>query len=94
MDDGLLQRLDTAFSRDQEKKIYVQDRMRENGEEFWSWLERGACVYVCGDAKRMAVDVDNTLRQIIMEFGKVPADQVDDFVKNLKSEGRYLRDVY
>lgn len=94
VDSGLLQKLDTAFSRDQKEKIYVQNRMYQNGQEFWNWLERGAIVYVCGDAKRMAVDVDNTLRQIIEEFGKVPADQVDEFMKNFKSEGRYLRDVY
>lgn len=93
-DSGLLSRLDLAFSRDQAEKIYVQDRMYENGAEFWDWIDAGACVYVCGDAKRMAVDVDNTLKKIINEFGKVPEDKVDDFVKQMKSEGRYLRDVY
>lgn len=93
-DSGLLNRLDLAFSRDQAEKIYVQDRMYEAGAEFWEWLEAGACVYVCGDAKRMAVDVDNTLKKIIVEFGKIPEDGVEDYVKQMKADGRYLRDVY
>ncbi len=91
---GLLTRLDTAFSRDQAEKIYVQNRMFEHGAEIWNWLEKGAVFYVCGDAKRMAVDVDNMLKKIIQEFGRVPLEQVEDYMKNLKSDHRYLRDVY
>ena len=67
MADGVLTRIDTAFSRDQAHKIYVQDRMKESSEELWKWLEEGAYFYVCGDAKRMAKDVDATLRQIVQD---------------------------
>ena len=91
---GLLTRLDTAFSRDQDTKIYVQTRMQESGAEFWSWLEKGAVVYVCGDAKRMAVDVDNALHAIIRDHGKLSEEQAAEFVQTMKSEHRYLRDVY
>lgn len=91
---GTLTRLDLAFSRDQEAKIYVQQRMLEQGAEFWNWLEAGAHVYVCGDAKRMAVDVDKALRQIIVQFGKKSPTEADDYVKQLVSSKRYCRDVY
>lgn len=88
--DGLLTRLDVAFSRDQAQKIYVQDRIRENGVDLWSWLERGAHVYVCGDGARMAKDVDAALREIATEHGgKGP-----DYVEELRDARRYQRDVY
>jgi sulfite reductase (NADPH) flavoprotein alpha-component len=91
---GQLTRLDTAFSRDQLLKVYVQDRMRENAAELWSWLQGGAHFYVCGDAKRMAKDVDTALHSIIAEQGNLTPTQTADYVKQLKKEGRYQRDVY
>ena len=92
--DGFLTRLDLAFSRDQAAKIYVQDRMREGGTELWQWLERGAHVYVCGDAKRMARDVDGALHRLVETAGGVTADQAAEYVAGLKTAKRYQRDVY
>lgn len=92
--EGVLTRLDTAFSRDSERKIYVQHRMLENAVEIWNWLSEGGHFYVCGDAKRMASDVDKALRQIISEQGGLSAAQVDQFVSDLVRNGRYQRDVY
>ncbi len=92
--DGLLTRLETAFSRDQSQKIYVQDRMMENAGEIWSWLQEGGYVYVCGDAKRMAKDVDSALHKIVETAGQLSNEQAVDYVKQLKTEKRYLRDVY
>jgi sulfite reductase (NADPH) flavoprotein alpha-component len=92
--DGILTKLDTAFSRDQAEKIYVQNRMRENADEIWSWLQEGGYVYVCGDAKRMAKDVDTALHKIAETAGGLSAEPAVDFVKQLKTEKRYLRDVY
>jgi sulfite reductase (NADPH) flavoprotein alpha-component len=94
IEEGHLARLDTAFSRDQEKKIYVQDRMLENAATFWDWLEGGAHVYVCGDAKRMARDVETALHKIIIEAGAKTPDQAIEYVANLKAKKRYQRDVY
>ncbi len=91
---GQLTRLDTAFSRDQLQKIYVQDRMRENAGELWSWLRDGAYFYVCGDAKRMAKDVDAALLAIVAEQGGFAPAEAANYVKGLKKEGRYQRDVY
>lgn len=91
---GQLARLDTAFSRDQSGKVYVQDRMRENAAELWSWLAGGAHFYVCGDAKRMAKDVDLALHEIVAAQGGVTPVQAADYVRQLKKEKRYLRDVY
>ena len=91
---GRLNRLDTAFSRDQAHKVYVQDRMRENAAELWSWLRGGAGFYVCGDAKRMAKDVDAALHEIVAAHGAMTAVQAAEFVKQLKKDGRYQRDVY
>jgi len=91
---GSLHRLDTAFSRDQAHKIYVQDRMLENAAELWAWLQRGACLYVCGDARRMAKDVDQTLHRIVAEHGGLDAVATTEFVKALKRDRRYQRDVY
>jgi sulfite reductase (NADPH) flavoprotein alpha-component len=91
---GQLARLDTAFSRDQLLKVYVQDRMRENAKELWAWLQGGAHFYVCGDAKRMAKDVDVALHAIVAEQGNFTPTQAADYVKQLKKEGRYQRDVY
>ncbi len=92
--DGHLTRLDTAFSRDQEDKIYVQDRMMEHALLFWSWLEDGASMYVCGDATRMAKDVHAALHRIIEKEGGMPAQAAEEYVHALKDEHRYHRDVY
>jgi sulfite reductase (NADPH) flavoprotein alpha-component len=92
--DGLLTRLDLAFSRDQEAKIYVQTRMKENGKALFSWLQEGASFYVCGDASRMARDVDTALADIIAEHGGMTPEKSADYIADLKREKRYLRDVY
>lgn len=91
---GSLTRLDTAFSRDQQAKVYVQDRMRENAAELWRWLAGGANFYVCGDAKRMAKDVDAALHEIVAVQGGMSPEQAADYVKQLKKDKRYQRDVY
>ena len=91
---GQLTRLDTAFSRDQLAKVYVQDRMRENAAEIWRWLQGGGYFFVCGDAKRMAKDVDLALHDIIAAEGKLPPAAAADIVKQLKKDKRYQRDVY
>jgi len=93
-DNGLLTRLDLAFSRDQEKKIYVQSRMLEQGAELYAWLQEGAYFYVCGDASRMAKDVDNALYEVVRQFGGLSSERAADYVDQLKKEKRYLRDVY
>jgi sulfite reductase (NADPH) flavoprotein alpha-component len=91
---GLLTRLDCAFSRDQEAKVYVQHRMVEQGAEIWKWLQDGAHIYVCGDAKRMAVDVDQALRQIIRQHGMLDQTTTSDFMTTMIQSKRYCRDVY
>ncbi|WP_367155483.1 sulfite reductase subunit alpha [Methylomonas sp. HYX-M1] len=91
---GILTRLDLAFSRDQEQKIYVQDRMKEHGAELFAWLEQGGYFFVCGDAYRMAKDVDQALHDIIREHGKLTLVDTVEYVNNLKKEKRYVRDVY
>jgi sulfite reductase (NADPH) flavoprotein alpha-component len=92
--EGILTRLDTAFSRDQLDKIYVQDRMRENAAELWAWIKGGANFYVCGDAKRMAKDVDVALHDVIAGQGNMTPVAAADYVKLMKKEKRYQRDVY
>jgi len=87
-------RLSTAFSRDQEHKIYIQHRMLEHGLELFEWLKQGAYIYVCGDARRMAKDVDAALHQLVLAHGGGDEQSAKDFVKQLKTEKRYLRDVY
>ncbi|MDW8806310.1 molybdopterin-dependent oxidoreductase [Streptomyces scabiei] len=91
---GVLGRLDTAFSRDQRAKVYVQDRMREHGPELWHWLRDGARFYVCGDASRMAKDVDRALRDVAVAHGGMTEDEAAAYVKQLATEKRYVRDVY
>jgi sulfite reductase (NADPH) flavoprotein alpha-component len=91
---GFLQNLSLAFSRDQEEKVYVQNRMLECGKELWEWLKGGAYFYVCGDAKRMAVDVDQALNQIAREHGDLSEQEARIYVKGLKKEKRYQRDIY
>jgi sulfite reductase (NADPH) flavoprotein alpha-component len=91
---GHLTRLDTAFSRDQEEKIYVQTRMLQAASELWQWLEEGAHFYVCGDAKRMAKDVDDALHQIIETQGGKTSEEAVAYVAEMKKTKRYARDVY
>ncbi|WP_406130366.1 bifunctional nitrate reductase/sulfite reductase flavoprotein subunit alpha [Streptomyces canus] len=92
--DGTLARLDTAFSRDQRAKVYVQDRMREHGPLLWSWLQDGAHFYVCGDASRMANDVDRALRDIAVLHGGLDEAGAAAYVKQLATDKRYVRDIY
>ena len=91
---GLLTRLSLAWSRDGDKKFYVQDRMREVGREVWTWLAEGANVYICGDAKRMAKDVERALVDIVAQFGARSIDEAVAFVGDLKKKGRFQQDVY
>jgi sulfite reductase (NADPH) flavoprotein alpha-component len=91
---GTLTKLSTAWSRDGDRKIYVQDRMREAGAELWSWLEQGAHFYVCGDAKRMAKDVETAVVDIVAQHGGLGAAQARAFVDAMKAAGRYQADVY
>jgi sulfite reductase (NADPH) flavoprotein alpha-component len=91
---GSLARLDVAFSRDQRQKIYVQDRIRENSEELYRWIEKGAAIYVCGDAKRMANDVNDALIDVLAREGGLDSDAAMQRLRELRSEGRYQRDVY
>jgi sulfite reductase (NADPH) flavoprotein alpha-component len=92
--DGTLTRLDLAWSRDQQEKIYVQNRMTEHADELFAWLEQGAHFYVCGDASRMAKDVDAALHTVIERAGKKSADEAAAYVQALKAAKRYARDVY
>ncbi|MDN6662798.1 MAG: reductase, partial [Corynebacterium variabile] len=92
--DGTLTRLSTAFSRDTSERVYVQDRMRRHAGELWEWIGRGAHLYVCGDAARMATDVDRTLRQIAAEQGAMDETAAGEFIAQLSAEKRYVRDVY
>ncbi len=91
---GAVTKLDLAWSRDQEQKVYVQDKMRESAAELWSWLQGGALFYVCGDAKRMAKDVDQALHDIAAEQGQMSVEDAAEWVKQLKKDKRYQRDVY
>jgi sulfite reductase (NADPH) flavoprotein alpha-component len=92
--DGHLTRLDTAFSRDQEQKVYVQDRMLSAASEVWQWLDSGAHFYVCGDASRMAKDVDAALHTIIQQQAGKSGDEAAEYVAVMKQARRYARDVY
>ena len=93
--DGLLTKLDCAWSRDQAHKIYVQNKMLENAAEIWKWIDgKGAQFFVCGDAKRMAKDVDAALRKIVQEHGGKSVDEANAYVEKLKTDKRYKRDVY
>jgi sulfite reductase (NADPH) flavoprotein alpha-component len=92
--DGTLTKLSTAWSRDGEQKVYVQDRMREAGAELWAWLERGAHFYVCGDAKRMAKDVEAALADIAIAHGGHSEAAAREHIAKLKAAGRYQADVY
>ena len=90
-ENGILHSLDLAFSRDQKEKVYVQDRIREHSADFFQWLDNGATLYVCG-AKKMSEDVERTIRDLLLEQGA--GEQAENFLDDLKSKGRYLKDVY
>jgi sulfite reductase (NADPH) flavoprotein alpha-component len=92
--DRFLTRLDLAFSRDQPEKIYVQHLMRKHGAQLWQWLQDGAHLYVCGDAQRMAKDVDRAVRDITERYGRLDRDAANAYVKSLSAAKRYQRDVY
>lgn len=92
--EGILSRIDLAWSRDQNHKVYVQDKLREQGAEVWRWIEKGAHIYVCGDANRMAKDVEKALLELLAEHGGMDAEQADEFLSELRVERRYQRDVY
>ncbi|WMY75226.1 NADPH-dependent assimilatory sulfite reductase flavoprotein subunit [Buttiauxella selenatireducens] len=92
--DGLLTNIDLAWSRDQQHKIYVQDKLREKGAELWNWIKEGAHIYVCGDANRMAKDVEHALLEVVAEFGGMDTETADEFLSELRVERRYQRDVY
>ena len=92
--DGTLTKLSTAWSRDQAEKVYVQHRMLDEGAEFWQWLEQGAIFYVCGDASRMAADVDKALHTLIEQHGGKSSDEAESYVQAMKEAKRYRRDVY
>jgi sulfite reductase alpha subunit-like flavoprotein len=93
-EDGSLTRLSLAFSRDQPEKVYVQDRMRRQGKDLWRWIDEGAHFYVCGDASRMAKDVDTALRDVVAEHGGMSADDAAAHVAAMAADKRYVRDVY
>ncbi|ACE62582.1 assimilatory sulfite reductase (NADPH) flavoprotein subunit [Actinobacillus pleuropneumoniae] len=92
--DGFLHKYSFAWSRDQEQKIYVQDKIREEAETLWQWLQQGAYLYVCGDASRMAKDVNQALLDVIAQQGNLNADEAEEYLDNLREEKRYQRDVY
>ena len=92
--DGHLTKLNLAFSRDQPEKVYVQDKMLENGEELYKWLEEGAHFYVCGDASRMATDVHEALISVVKNYGAKTREEAEEYIENLKKTKRYQRDVY
>lgn len=92
--EGVLSRIDLAWSRDQKEKIYVQDKLREQGAELWRWINDGAHIYVCGDARRMAADVEKALLEVIAEFGGMDLESADEYLSELRVERRYQRDVY
>ena len=93
-DEKILNRLSLAWSRDGTQKTYVQDRMRESGADLWKWLEGGAHFYVCGDAKRMAKDVERAIIDVAAQHGGKSADDAVAYLANLKKVGRYQADVY
>ncbi|HGN1708060.1 TPA: NADPH-dependent assimilatory sulfite reductase flavoprotein subunit [Providencia rettgeri] len=92
--DGLLTHISLAWSRDQQEKVYVQDKLREQGKEVWQWLQEGAHIYVCGDANRMAKDVELALLEIIGQYGNMDSEEADEFLSELRVMRRYQRDVY
>ena len=91
---GVLTKIDVAFSRDQEKKIYVQDRIKENSKEFFEWIKSGAYIYICGDKEKMAKDVEKSIIEVIKSEGDFDEKCAKEFLSDLSVQGRYLLDVY
>jgi sulfite reductase (NADPH) flavoprotein alpha-component len=94
LETGVLTRVNVAFSRDQQQKIYVQHKMKKHGKEIFNWLESGAHVYLCGAKEPMSVDVENTILEIIQLEGNFSAEKAEEYLNVLKEQGRYLKDVY
>lgn len=94
MKDGILEKMDVAFSRDQEKKVYVQNKLKENSKEVYKWLEKEAIIYICGDKNKMAKDVHNTLVEIISNEGGMTKEKAENYLNRLQREKRYQKDVY
>ncbi|HIS28339.1 MAG TPA: sulfite reductase [NADPH] flavoprotein alpha-component, partial [Candidatus Avamphibacillus intestinigallinarum] len=94
LEDGVLTKLDVAFSRDGEEKVYVQHKMKEKAAELYEWLEKGAALYICGDEEYMAKDVHDTVLQIIENEGGKTPEEAEAYLKTMQQEKRYLRDVY
>ncbi|MNC44605.1 Sulfite reductase [NADPH] flavoprotein alpha-component [compost metagenome] len=92
--DGVLTRMDVAFSRDTDKKVYVQHRMLEHSKELYTWLQEGAAVYVCGDEKKMAHDVHHALITILEQEGGLSPEAAAEYLTSLQQQKRYQRDVY
>jgi sulfite reductase (NADPH) flavoprotein alpha-component len=91
---GVLSKLDVAFSRDQAQKVYVQDKLRANGAEVWSWLTQGAHIYICGDGSKMAKDVHQALLSIAQAHGGLTEEAASDYFEQLRETKRYQKDVY
>ncbi|MGL4860937.1 MAG: NADPH-dependent assimilatory sulfite reductase flavoprotein subunit, partial [Enterobacteriaceae bacterium] len=91
---GLLNKIDLAWSRDQAEKEYVQHKLREQGKALWHWLQQGAHLYVCGDASRMAKDVEQALQEVIMQQGALKQEQANEYLAELRLNHRYQRDIY
>jgi len=91
---GVLSKLDVAFSRDQAAKVYVQDKLRKNGAEIWQWLQQGAHLYICGDANKMAKDVQQALLDIVQQYGNHTAEQAQKYLDELRIAKRFQKDVY
>jgi sulfite reductase (NADPH) flavoprotein alpha-component len=91
---GTLTKINVAFSRDQKEKVYVQHKMLKHGEELYNWINNGASIYVCGAKEPMSADVEDTLMQIIEQFGNKTIEQAVQFIEQLKEDDRYLKDVY
>ncbi|MCY1592701.1 assimilatory sulfite reductase (NADPH) flavoprotein subunit [Staphylococcus pettenkoferi] len=94
LEDGYLERMDVAFSRDTDDKVYVQHKIKENAKLFNEWLERGASIYVCGDEKYMAKDVHEAIKQVISQERQISEDDAEEFLKQLKRDKKYQRDIY
>jgi sulfite reductase (NADPH) flavoprotein alpha-component len=94
LETGVLTKVDTAFSRDQDEKIYVQHKMLQHGDEFFEWLQAGSNVYVCGAKEPMSVDVEQAVVKIIEQFGDRSEEEARQYLDNLKEDGRYVTDVY
>ena len=94
LSDGVLNRIDLAFSRDQEDKVYVQHRIAEQADEIWNWIQRGCHIYVCGDESRMARDVHQALLDVTKDKGGFTETEAEDYLVQLRKDGRYQKDVY